>query len=127
MKSQYLININYNSETSLYFNINSGIIFDEMRISISDNLQSTNFDDKLLILTSNLVDNQIIGTTCDQYNFGIYNFSKILNSNDYISFFYKNKFYVNQNIRIDFQKIDETAISNITGKIYILLEFINFD
>lgn len=128
MKQQYFLNIDYNSETELNFNISSNIDFNELKISTGYILQSNDFNENNIpiFISCDFLDNQIIGSICDSYDYGTYNYSKNLNVSTPYIFYYKNLFNLNQNIKLYFKNISNTPITNIVGKIYILFEFYKY-
>jgi hypothetical protein len=126
MKQQYLLNIDYNSESELNFNVSSNSDFNFMTISIGYILQTSNFtlDSKPIFIYSDLVNNECIGSICDNFDYGAYNFSKSFENDNSFKFYYNNLFNINQNIKLKFETIEGHNPSNIVGKIYILFEFI---
>jgi hypothetical protein len=128
MKQQYFLNIDYNSESELNFNISSNCDFNICTISIGYILQTTNFDitSKPLYITSDIFNNQIIGSIAENFDYGTYNFSKSLQNQNAFKFYYDKLFNINQNIKLNFATIDNQNPSNIVGKIYILFEFFKY-
>lgn len=127
MKSQYFLNIDYNGEGELNFNINSNIDFNEMTISVGYTLQSTGFAiNRPIMISSDLVNNEIIGSIINGYDFGTYNYTKTLTNKRAYRFSYKNLFNLNQNVKLYFNNMNNSVPGNISGNIYLLFEFYKY-
>jgi hypothetical protein len=127
MKNQYFLNIDYNGESELNFNISSNCDFNEMTISIGYSLQTTNFTvNRPIVISSDIVNNEIIGSICDGYDYGAYNYTRSLKNKNAFRFSYKNLFNINQNVKLNFTNINNANPSNISGNIYILFEFFKY-
>jgi hypothetical protein len=127
MKNQYFLNIDYNGESELNFNISSNCDFNEMTISIGYSLQTTNFTvNRPILISSDLVDNEIIGSIADGYDYGTYNYTRSLKNKNAFKFSYKTLFNINQNLKLNFTNINNANPSNISGNIYILFEFFKY-
>ena len=127
MKQQYFLNIDYNGEGELNFNINSNCDFNEMTISVGYVLQSTGFAiNRPIMISSDLVNNEIISSIVDGFDFGTYNYTKSLTNKNAFRFSYKNLFNINQNIKLYFNNMNNSVPANISGNIYLLFEFFKY-
>jgi hypothetical protein len=127
MKNQYFLNIDYSGESELNFNISSNCDFNEMTISIGYTLQTTNFTvNRPILISSDLVNNELIGSISDGYDYGTYNYTRSLKNKNAFRFSYKNLFNINQNVKLNFTNINNANVSNVSGSIYILFEFFKY-
>jgi len=127
MKQQYFLNIDYNGESELNFNINSNCDFNEMTISVGYTIQSSGFAvNRPIMISSDLVNNEIIGSIVDGYDFGTYNYTKTLSIKNAYRFSYKNLFNINQNIKLYFSNMNNSVPANLSGNIYLLFEFFKY-
>lgn len=121
------VSIDYNALTNSYnFSLNSGFSCSHVRISVGGSLLNTTPGNGLL-LYSDVVGNYI-GTL--NGNFGLtrvggtrFEYLDPVKPLNGITYFSRNKFYLNGNYNLTIKNLDGTTPTNITGVITLMFEY----